>query len=96
MGANQPLLSIATSSKGDTVSIHADLEGLQILERAVSALRAALVENACEHDHLRSKEWAGRELTVSMLEAEKNEGYKSVHHVKLYAWNKEWKGKHGL
>lgn len=90
------LLSVVTNSDGDTVYLHADLSGLRELRSSINRLINALEKGECEHDHFRSEDWAGYELTTSMLETEKQKGYKQVHHIKLYAWTDEWKVKHNL
>lgn len=90
------LLSVATDPDGDVVYIHADLKGLELLRKSIDRLIHHLVNGKADHDHFHSPEWAGDELTTSMLLSEKEAGCKSVHHVKVYAWTDEWKEKHGL
>jgi hypothetical protein len=90
------LLSVVTEPGGDVVYVHADLAGLQHLRKTVDRLIKKLEHGDCDHDHLHSPEWAGSELSTSMLPQEKETGCKPVHHVKLYAWSHEWKTKHGL
>ena len=90
------LLSVSTASEGDVVYIHTDLSGLKKLQESINSMIDNLENGTCDHDHLRSEDWAGYELTTTMLESEKANNCKQVHHVKLYAWNEEWKNKHGL
>mgnify|MGYP005667163717 CR=1 FL=1 len=90
------LLSFVTDPDGNAVYVHADLSGLKKLRSTVDLLIAKLESGSCDHDHLRTEDWAGYELTTSMLESEEKSGCTQVHHVKLYAWNPEWKKKHDL
>lgn len=90
------LLSVNSASSGDAVAIHADKEGLLALRARIDILLAKLDRNASDHEHLRSAEWAGFELTTSMLASERAHGHQSVHHVEIYAWSSEWKKRHGL
>lgn len=90
------LLSVVTSQEGDTVYVHADLSGLKKLRTSIDSMISKLEVGECDHDHLRSEDWAGYELTTTMLEQEKAEGCNQVHHVKFYAWNTDWKNKHDL
>ncbi|MGR6871514.1 hypothetical protein ACU6U9_04235 [Pseudomonas sp. HK3] len=73
-----------------------DLSGLKKLKASIDSMISKLEINECDHDHLRSENWAGYELTTTMLDKEKAEGCNQVHHVKLYAWNTQLKNKHGL
>lgn len=90
------LLSVTSASSGDAVTIHADKEGLLALRARVDVLLAKLDRDASDHEHLRSAEWAGFELTTSMLASERTHGHQTVHHVEIYAWSPEWKERHGL
>lgn len=90
------LLSVTAASTGDTVTIHADKEGLLALRARLDTLLAKLDRGASDHEHLRSAEWAGFELSTSMLTSERTHGHQSVHHVEIYAWSPEWKQRHGL
>ena len=86
------LLSVSTAFDGDVVYIHTDLSGLKKLQESINSMIDNLENGTCDHDHLS----AGYELTTTMLESEKANNCKQVHHVKLYAWNEEWKNKHEL
>lgn len=90
------LLSVVTDPEGDVVHIHGDRAGLEYLRRAIDRLLQNLAEGKPDHDHFRSADWAGYELTTSMLPSEKEAGCKTVHHVKIFSWNDEWKKKEGL
>lgn len=90
------LLSVTSASSGGAVTIHADKEGLLALRARVDVLLAKLDRDASDHEHLRSAEWAGFELTTSMLASERTHGHQTVHHVEIYAWSPEWKERHGL
>jgi hypothetical protein len=90
------LLSVTSASTGDTVTIHADKEGLLALRARLDSLLAKLDSDASDHEHLRSAEWAGFELTTSMLASERADGHQTVHHVEIYGWSPEWKDQHGL
>ena len=90
------LLSVVTDPDGDVVFIHGDRVGLEYLRSAIDRLILNLEAGKTDHDHLRSADWAGSELTASMLSSEKEAGCKTVHHVKIYSWDDEWKMKQGL
>jgi|JI6StandDraft_1071083.scaffolds.fasta_scaffold20932_7 hypothetical protein len=90
------LLSVVTDPEGDVVFIHGDRAGLECLRSAIDRLLRNLAEGKTDHDHFRSTDWAGSELTTSMLSSEKEAGCRSVHHVKIYSWSDEWKKKQGL
>ncbi|MEH6631181.1 MAG: Imm32 family immunity protein [Halopseudomonas aestusnigri] len=96
MNEKPELLSVVTEPDGDQVYVHVDLSGLKKLRSTIDSMISKLESDECDHDHLRSKDWAGYELTTSMLESEKTNSCTQVHHVKFYAWNAEWKKKHGL
>ena len=96
MNEKPELLSFVTDSSGSVVSVHADLSGLKKLKDSVELMISKLESNECDNDHLRTEDWAGYELTASMLKSEKESGCNQVHHVKIYAWNPEWKTKHEL
>lgn len=90
------MLSVVSGPGGDVVYIHADLEGLEALERSISALRRHVAEGRCEHDHFFTEAWGGSELSATMLEQERTDRCRQVHHLKLYGWTEEWSEKHGL
>ena len=90
------LLSVTSASSGDAVTIHADKQGLMALRARVDALLAKLERGDSDHEHLRSAEWAGFELSTSMLASERTQGHQTVHHVEIYAWSPQWKAHHGL
>ena len=90
------MLSIVAEPTGDVVYVHADSEGLEVLERAVAALRESVAQGKCEHDHLFTEVCGGSELTETMLVQERRAGCTQVHHLKLYGWTDEWSKKHGL
>jgi hypothetical protein len=87
---------LSPEASGDVVYIHADLSGIETLEKAISILKRRLAANECAHDHLSSKAWGGHDLTKSMLAQERSAGCKQVHHVKLFGWTEEWTQNHGL
>jgi hypothetical protein len=90
------LLSFTSASNGHTVTIHADKDGLLVLRARLDVLLANLDRDDSDHEHLRSVDWAGFELTTSMLASERTDGHQTVHHVEIYAWSPEWKEHHGL
>jgi hypothetical protein len=90
------LLSVTSASSGDTVTIHADKEGLLALRARIDGLLIELDKDASDHEHLRSVEWAGFELTTSMLDSERTRGHQTVHHLKIYAWSPAWRKHHAL
>ncbi|MDK6078809.1 Imm32 family immunity protein [Massilia varians] len=90
------LLSVTSTRSGDAVTVHVDKEGLLALRARLDVLLAKLDGDASDHEHLRSAEWAGFELTTSMLASERTHGHQTVHHVEIYAWSPEWKEHYGL
>lgn len=90
------LLSVTSAPTGDTVTIHADKDGLLELRTRIDSLLSKLDREASDHEHLRSAEWAGFELSTSMLASERANGHQTVHHVEIYAWTPEWKKHHDL
>jgi ectoine hydroxylase-related dioxygenase (phytanoyl-CoA dioxygenase family) len=90
------LLSVTTAGESDAVTLHGDREGLLVLRDAVDRLLGELAKGECDHAHLRSHDWAGFELTTSMLQSEKAAGAHNVHHLQICAWTPEWRQKHGL
>jgi Immunity protein 32 len=72
------------------VSIHADVRGLGVLIDSLQRIKAKVEANVCEHDHLMSASWGGRELS----EVKGCETGELVHHVKIYVWTPEWIAKH--
>jgi hypothetical protein len=90
------LLSVVTEPGGDVVYIHADHAGLEALRASIDRLLECFNQNDCHHEHLFSPDWAGWDLSTTMLEQEREAGCKTVHHIKIYAWDDEWKRKHGL
>src|SRR2546428_11060135 len=90
------LLSVVTEPEGDVVYIHADRAGLEYLRKSIDHLLDKLAKGHSDHDHFHSPDWGGWELSTSMLASEKDKGCKTVHHVKVYSWNEEWKKKSGL
>lgn len=96
MNEKSKLLSVVTELTGDVVYIHATLDGLKELRKSIDFLIQKTENNQCDHEHLRSKDWAGFELTTSMLAGENKKGCKQVHHLKFYGWNEEFKAKHNL
>ncbi len=90
------LLSVTTSPGGDIVTIHGDLAGIMSLRDSLNTLLTRLSQGECDHKHFRSPDWAGFELSTSMLTAEQQAGHITVHHLEVLAWSPEWKVKHGL
>jgi hypothetical protein len=90
------MISIVTSAEGDIVHVHADKQGLSLLERAVAQLRLSAEKGDCGHEHLFSASWGGRELSETALGEERLAGYRQVHHLKLFGWTDEWARRHEL
>jgi hypothetical protein len=90
------LLSVVAEKDCDTIYIHANKDGLDLLSRSIDRLRKNLERNDCAHDHFFTAAWAGDELTETMLNQESEKGCKQIHHVKLYSWTYEWVKKHKL
>lgn len=93
---NKFLLSISSTPDGAEVNLHANLEGLRLLEGEIKSLLKALENGDCPHSHLMTPTWGSDTLSESMLDEERDEGCKQVNHLKLYAWTSEWQKKHGL
>lgn len=91
-----PLLSVTTGPDGDLVTLHGDQAGLELLRDRLTALLDRLAAGECDHAHLRSPDWAGFELTTTMLDGERHQGHSPVHHLEVFAWTSEWRSKHGL
>lgn len=85
------ILSFATDSDGQ-LFIHADIEGVDHLNRSLTNPRQKLAQGVCEHDHLMTETWGGGGLTEHTLEKD----VQTIHHVKIYGWTPEWVQKHGL
>jgi len=90
------LLSVTAAPTCDVVTIHGDRAGLAVLRDRIDALLARLDREECDHAHLRTSEWAGFELTTSMLDNERASGHSTVHHLELLAWTTAWRATHGL
>lgn len=90
------LLSLATAPGGDVVYVHADRAGLEFLRDSINELLGKLAKGQSDHDHFRSADWGGWDLTTTMLASERDGGCRTVHHVKLYSWDDEWRGKMAL
>ncbi len=89
------LLSLVTDEEGAQVTIHLDLAGVNYLLAELNNIKENLEKNDCPHTHLLSSDWGGSELTTSKLSSQKEE-VNSIHHLKVYGWNEEWKKKHNL
>ena len=86
------LLSFIVSKDRDELSVHADAEGLRVLELEIRRMRQSLESSKSEHFHLFTENWApDGELTGTMLRQDANDGGKAIQHVKFYAWTQEWK-----
>jgi hypothetical protein len=90
------LLSVTSGPDGDCVTLHADIAGLEYLRSKIDQLLEKLKVGHCDHEHLRTVDWAGGELSNSMLDTERQKGHQVVHQVELLVWTQEWKDKHGL
>ena len=89
------LLSIVCEG-GEQVCIHADEAGLKHLARSLDRLLASLQKGECPHDHMFADDWAGDELTSTMLAGERDAGCSQVKHLKICGWTAEWKNEYGL
>ena len=87
---------MTTAATGDVVTIHGDRRGLELLRERVNELLAQLGQAACEHEHLRTEDWGGRDLGSQMLGEERQAGHRTVHHVVIHAWTADWRRRHGL
>lgn len=78
----------------DSVALHVDKEGIDILIRSLQRIKNDLEKGEPDHEHLMSEEWGGWELSISD-EAINGKG-RPIHHVKIYGWTDEWAEKHGF
>ncbi|CAE6698985.1 Imm32 family immunity protein [Xanthomonas arboricola] len=90
------MLSIVANPEGNVVHIHGDVSGLLALEREIRRLREHAEQVSCQDGHLFTQAWGGVNLTETMLDNERGEGWHQVHHVKLFSWSVEWSTRHGL
>lgn len=96
MKSPEYLLSVTAAKNGDIVTIHCDRAGLEVLRDRINELIVKLAHDECDHEHLRSPDWAGAELTTTMLADERQSGHSVVHHLELFGWSAEWRAKHDL
>ena len=66
------------------IEIHGDAEGLRLLARILDRLADQSEAGGQDHDHLKSSEWAGWELTTDLQS--KDDSTQAIHHVKVLAW----------
>jgi hypothetical protein len=85
------LLSALSSPEGDEVIILADRGGLEKLRKEIDRLLNRLDRNETDHEHFFTPDWGGDELTAVMPLAVKNDGYRTVHHIKLYSCDADGK-----
>jgi len=90
------MLSVVANPEGDVLHIHGDVAGLLRLEREVRRLRELAERGECEDGHLLSESWGAGDLTETMLSNEQVNGWRQVHHVKVFGWSAEWSNRHGL
>ncbi len=89
------LFSIDTDRQGGQVTLHLDLEGINLLIGELKAIRKQLKKNQCPHSHMMTLELGGGELSGSRLPQQGTDRHR-VQHLKICGWNQEWKQKHGL
>jgi hypothetical protein len=78
------LLTFEKDKNAETVFIHADEKGLDVLINSLEKIRNKIKNRELEHDNLMTEDWGGRELTN---EAQNTEGETElIHHVKIYGW----------
>ncbi len=85
------LFSVVSESDCAEVYMHLDEDGLTELINILTCLRKNVVEGKCDHDHLFTTDWAGWELSNSMMDDEMKQNCVQVHHLKIYAWTEDWK-----
>jgi hypothetical protein len=90
------LLSVTSSPDGTEVTVHLDKAGLEALISRLQLLLRTHAKGDCEHIHLMSQSWGLGDLSETMLEDEKKQQHRQVHHLKIYAWTEAWRKKHGL
>lgn len=90
------LINALAEKDCDTIYIHANRDGLELLSRTITRLIKNLDKNECDHDHFFTESWAGDELTETMLDKESDDGCRQIHHIMLYSWSDEWAQKHKL
>ena len=89
------LFNIVTDRRGCQVTLHLDLEGVNLLIGELKAIRKQLKKNQCPHSHMMTLERGGGELSAFRLPQHETDR-QPVQHLKIYGWNREWKQKHGL
>lgn len=89
------LLSFVTNADADMLTVHLDIDGIDLLIERLSKLRELVDQGKCEDSHLFTAESIGSELSSTMLNGQSSE-VNIVHHVKLCVWTKEWSVKHRL
>jgi Immunity protein 32 len=78
------LLVFETTQDGDSMTVHADVEGLRSMVKAFQRLLDHAERGNPEHDHLMTEDWGGGELSSEPQRTD--ETVRVVHHVKLYGW----------
>lgn len=78
------LLVFETSQDGDSLTVHADAEGLRTVVKAFQRLLDHAERGNPEHDHLMTEDWGGGDLSSERQGTDKT--VRVVHHVKLYGW----------
>jgi hypothetical protein len=89
------LLSIVSNETGSMVSIHANMQGLDLLLDLLLRMKQNVAMGRCEHDHLFAAEELGAELTLSHTASHPDEKT-NAKHLKIYGWTDEWARKNGL
>ena len=74
------LLIFELEDDAETLSIHGDEAGLRGLQQAIARLVDGTKPGHFDHDHLKTPNWGGVELT------DESQGGTPIQHVKLYCW----------
>ena len=77
---SQTTLTVELEENGTIVAIHGNELGLRAPLKAIGKLIVNTKAGACEHDHLKTHEWGGTELSSQP------QGGTLVNHLKLYCW----------
>lgn len=76
----------------ETVNVHANKAGIDILIDYLESLKKKIEKNECEHYHLSSESWGGHDLT----ELQGTEKGQTINQVTFYGWTEEFAKKEGF
>jgi len=82
---------MVTDERGQ-VFVHADKEGLGRLMVILGKIKGNLEKGECDHYHLATDAWAGRDLS----EKKGIQNGTLINEVTINGWTDEWAQKHGF